>query len=59
MTVACSAQFAFEQTRKVAEIARFWHVMIETAALREYYVAMQDDNCCYANKSVVFGIWYT
>lgn len=59
MTVACSAQFAFQQAQKVAEIARFWHVMTETAALREYYVAMQGNNCCYANELVVFGIWYT
>jgi hypothetical protein len=33
--------------------------MPETAALREYYVAMQDTKCCYANKSLVLGIWYT
>jgi hypothetical protein len=23
------------------------------------FVAMQPANCCYANKSVVAGIWYT
>ena len=23
------------------------------------YAAMQSANCCYANKSVVTGIWYT
>jgi hypothetical protein len=23
------------------------------------FAAMQTDNCCYANKPVVTGIWYT
>src|SRR6185295_15706158 len=23
------------------------------------FVAMQQDNCCHANKAVVAGIWYT
>jgi hypothetical protein len=33
--------------------------MPETGRFGELYVAMQDAKCCYANKPVVSGIWYT
>jgi len=65
--LAGEAQVAISFTGNQARLAgpihpkrrRFRRPFVISNAKQCIYAAMQTANCCYANKSVVTGIWYT
>jgi len=38
---------------------RSWAAFLISVALTSYLIALRVANCCYANKLIVSGIWYT